>query len=180
MTATCYTSSAGSSNPSASSSASPSAAVQDPDPPPHRGATRARPYNPCSFPGYGKTFARLYSLCAHTRVHSAESPFRCYYRLREWCRCDCGGGGGGEEEEQQQQQQQLRRTRVWRESFRRWPPPHPVVILEEGELPRPVLAAAHEAVARLNPVLQACVIRASGSVPLVAADAGGGGWGRYC
>lgn len=33
---------------------------------------------PCSLPGCGKTFARLYSLRAHTtRVHAAERPFRC-------------------------------------------------------------------------------------------------------
>jgi hypothetical protein len=36
------------------------------------------------------------------------------------------------------------------------------IILEEGELPKSVLVAAHEAVARLHTVLQACVARALG------------------
>jgi hypothetical protein len=43
------------------------------------------------------------------------------------------------------------------------------IILEEGELPRSVMVAAHEAVVRLHTVLQACVARALGG--------GGGGGG---
>ena len=184
--------------------------------------------HPCSFPGCGKTFARLYSLRAHTRIHAAERPFRCtrcpaafarnhdlkrHERLHEDRAWQCTGcakafsrrdaltrhrntavarhsacatadvaeidvprGPAGAEDE-------MRRTRMWHEASDAAAAGAGGVpgILEEGELPRLVLAAAHEAVARLHPVLQACVSRALGGtapvpVPLAdtAVDATGG------
>jgi len=164
------------------------------------------PVHPCSFPGCGKTFARLYSLRAHTRVHAAERPFRCtrcpaafarnhdlkrHERLHDDKAWQCTGcakafsrrdaltrhrntaaarhsacatadvaeidvqrGPAGAEDE-------LRRARMWHDASDA--AAGTTGILEEGELPRPVLAAAHEAVARLHPVLQACVVRVLGT-----------------
>ena len=184
--------------------------------------------HPCSFPGCGKTFARLYSLRAHTRIHAAERPFRCtrcpaafarnhdlkrHERLHEDRAWQCTGcakafsrrdaltrhrntavarhtacatadvaqidvprGPAGAEDE-------MRRTRMWHEASDAAAAGAGGApgILEEGELPRLVLAAAHDAVARLHPVLQACVSRALGGTPPVpaplantAADATGG------
>lgn len=187
--------------------------------------------HPCSFPGCGKTFARLYSLRAHTRIHAAERPFRCtrcpaafarnhdlkrHERLHEDRAWQCTGcakafsrrdaltrhrntavsrhsacatadvvqidvprGPAGAEDE-------MRRTRMWHEASDAAAAAAAGAggapgILEEGELPRLVLAAAHEAVARLHPVLQACVSRALGGTapapaPLAdtAVDATGG------
>ena len=184
--------------------------------------------HPCSFPGCGKTFARLYSLRAHTRIHAAERPFRCtrcpaafarnhdlkrHERLHEDRAWQCTGcakafsrrdaltrhrntavarhtacatadvaqidvprGPAGAEDE-------MRRTRMWHEASDAAAASAGGApgILEEGELPRLVLAAAHDAVARLHPVLQACVARALGGTPPVptplantAADATGG------
>ena len=182
--------------------------------------------HPCGFPGCGKTFARLYSLRAHTRIHAAERPFRCtrcpasfarnhdlkrHERLHEDRAWQCTGcakafsrrdaltrhrntaaarhsacatadiaeidvprGAGGVEDE-------LRRTRMWHEASDAAAAAAASAgagaggapgILEEGELPRPVLAAAHEAVARLHPVLQACVSRALGGAgPAPGVDA---------
>jgi Zinc finger, C2H2 type len=166
--------------------------------------------HPCSFPGCGKTFARLYSLRAHTtRVHAAERPFRCtrcpaafarnhdlkrHERLhddRAWQCTGCaksfsrrdaltrhrntaaarhsacatadvaeidmpksGAGAIAALEDE------TRRTAMWYDAA-----PGATgtgTTLEEGELPRPVLVAAHEAVARLHTVLRACVARALG------------------
>jgi len=167
--------------------------------------------HPCSIPGCGKTFARLYSLRAHTtRVHAAERPFRCtrcpaafarnhdlkrHERLHEdraWQCTGCakafsrrdaltrhrntaaarhsacatadvaeinvpksGAGAGAAVEDE------TRRTAMWYDVSDA-APGATSVILEEGELPRSVLVAAHEAVARLHSVLQACVARALG------------------
>ncbi|KAF8486475.1 hypothetical protein DFH94DRAFT_185375 [Russula ochroleuca] len=167
--------------------------------------------HPCSFSGCVKTFARLYSLRAHTtRVHAAERPFRCtrcpaafarnhdlkrHERLhddRAWQCTGCaksfsrrdaltrhrntaaarhsacatadvaeidmpksGAGASAAVEDE------TRRTAMWYNVS----DPAPAVtgvILEEGELPRSVLVAAHEAVTRLHTVLQACVARALG------------------
>jgi len=56
---------------------------------------------------------------------------------------------------------ETRRTRMWHD-VSDVVPGATGIILEEGELPRSVLVAAHEAVARLHMVLQACVARALG------------------
>lgn len=165
---------------------------------------------PCSFPGCSKTFARLYSLRAHTtRMHAAERPFRCtrcpaafarnhdlkrHERLHEDRAWQCTGcakafsrrdaltrhrnaaaarhtacatadvaeidlpkssaGAGAVEDE-------TRRIAMWYDVSDA-APSATGVILEEGELPRSVLAAAHEAVTRLHTVLQSCVARALG------------------
>lgn len=176
---------------------------------------------PCGFPGCGKTFARLYSLRAHARSHSAERPFRCarcpaafarnhdlkrHERLHEDRAWQCTGcakafsrrdaltrhrntaatrnsacatadvaeidvprGAAGPEDE-------LRRTRMWHEASDAGAGAGAggtPGILEEGELPRPVLAAAHEAAMRLHPVLHACVSRAlgAGAAPAPLTDA---------
>ena len=181
---------------------------------------------PCGFPGCGKTFARLYSLRAHARSHSADRPFRCvrcpaafarnhdlkrHERLHEDRAWQCTGcakafsrrdaltrhrntaatrnsacasadvaeidvprGTAGTEDE-------VRRPRVWHEASDAAATVAGAGngngnggtpgILEEGELPRPVLVAAHESVMRLHPVLQACVSRALGG-------GGGGGGGE--
>jgi len=179
---------------------------------------------PCGFPGCGKTFARLYSLRAHARSHSADRPFRCarcpaafarnhdlkrHERLHEDRAWQCTGcakafsrrdaltrhrntaatrksacatadvaeidvprGTAGPEDE-------LRRTRMWHEASDAAATVAAGTggtpgILEEGELPRPVLVAAHESVMRLHPVLQACVSRALGggaAAPPPLADA---------
>ena len=164
---------------------------------------------PCGFLGCGKTFARLYSLRAHTiHVHAAERPFRCsrcpaafarnhdlkrHERLHEdkaWQCTGCakafsrrdaltrhrnaaaarhstcatadvaeidmpkdGAGANAAVEDD------TRRSRMWYEVSDAVPCATGI-ILEEGELPRSVLVAAHEAVARLHIVLQACVARA--------------------
>lgn len=167
--------------------------------------------HPCSFPGCAKTFARLYSLRAHTtRVHAAERPFRCtrcpaafarnhdlkrHERLHDDRAWQCTGcaksfsrrdaltrhrntaaarhsacatadvaeidmpksGAGAVDDE-------TRRTAMWYDVSDAAPGVTGTgIILEEGELPRSVLVAAHEAVARLHTVLQACVARALGS-----------------
>ncbi|KAI0245971.1 hypothetical protein BJV78DRAFT_214738 [Lactifluus subvellereus] len=170
--------------------------------------------HPCTFPGCGKTFARLYSLRAHARVHAAERPFRCtrcpaafarnhdlkrHERLHDdkaWQCTGCAkafsrrdaltrhrnaaatrhsacatadvaeidvprGPAGGEDE--------LRRTRVWHDASEA--ASGAAGILEDGELPPPVLSAAQEAVARLHPVLQACIVRAlGGAAPAAPTD----------
>jgi Zinc finger, C2H2 type len=178
--------------------------------------------HPCSFLGCGKTFARLYSLRAHTtRVHAAERPFRCtrcpaafarnhdlkrhegLHEDKAWQCTGCtktfsrrdaltrhrnaaaarhsmcamadvaeidvpkNGAGASEAVEDE-----TRRSRMWYEVSDAVPGATGI-ILEEGELPRSVLVAAHEAVARLHIVLQACVARALGggsSGPAVASD----------
>ena len=56
---------------------------------------------------------------------------------------------------------ETRRSRMWYEVSDSMPCAT-AIIPEEGELPRSVLVAAHEAVARLHIVLQACVARALG------------------
>lgn len=166
---------------------------------------------PCSFLGCGKTFARLYSLRAHTtRMHAAERPFRCtrcpaafarnhdlkrHERLHEdraWQCTGCAkafsrrdaltrhrnaaaarhnacatadvaeidmpkssaGASVASEDE-------TRHITMWYDVSDAVPGATGIV-LEEGELPRSVLVAAHEAVARLHSVLQACVARALG------------------
>ena len=165
--------------------------------------------HPCTFPGCNKTFARLYSLRTHARVHSAERPFRCtrcpaafarnhdlkrHARMHDDKAWQCTGcakafsrrdaltrhrnaaaarqgacatadiaevyvprGPAGAEEE-------TRRTRMWHDASEAAAAAVgvPGGILEDGELPAPVLAAAHATVARLYPVLQACVARALG------------------
>lgn len=170
--------------------------------------------HPCTFPGCGKTFARLYSLRAHARVHAAERPFRCtrcpaafarnhdlkrHERLHDdkaWQCTGCAkafsrrdaltrhrnaaaarhsacatadvaeievsrGAACGEDE--------LRRTRVWHGASEA--ASGAAGIFEDGELPPPVLSAAQEAVVRLHPVLQACVVRAlGGAAPAAPTD----------
>ena len=166
--------------------------------------------HPCTFPGCDKTFARLYSLRTHARIHSAERPFRCtrcpaafarnhdlkrHARMHDDKAWQCTGcakafsrrdaltrhrnaaavrhgacanadiaeiyvsrGPAGAEDE-------LRRTRMWHdasEAAAASATGGPGGILEDGELPAAVLAAAHATVARLHPVLQACVARALG------------------
>ena len=164
--------------------------------------------HPCTFPGCDKTFARLYSLRTHARIHSAERPFRCtrcpaafarnhdlkrHARMHDDKAWQCTGcakafsrrdaltrhrnaaaarhgacanadiaeiyvsrGPAGAEDE-------LRRTRMWHDASEAAAAAGgPGGILEDGELPAAVLAAAHATVARLHPVLQACVARALG------------------
>jgi hypothetical protein len=164
--------------------------------------------HPCTFPGCDKTFARLYSLRTHTRIHSAERPFRCtrcpaafarnhdlkrHARMHDDKAWQCTGcakafsrrdaltrhrnaaaarhgacanadiaeiyvprGPAGAEDE-------LRRTRMWHDASEAAAAAGgPRGILEDGELPAAVLAAAHATVARLHPILQACVARALG------------------
>jgi C2H2 type zinc finger protein len=173
--------------------------------------------HPCGFLGCGKTFARLFSLRAHTtRVHAAERPFRCtrcpaafarnhdlkrHERLHEdkaWQCTGCakafsrrdaltrhrntaaarhsacatadvaeidvpksGASASAATEDE------TRRTRMWCDVSDAAPGATDI-ILEEGELPRSVLVAAHGVVARLHTVLQACVARALGGSPAVA------------
>jgi hypothetical protein len=167
--------------------------------------------HPCSFLGCGKTFARLYSLRAHTtRVHAAERPFRCtrcpaafarnhdlkrHERLHEYKAWQCTGcakafsrrdaltrhrnAAAGrhsacatadvveidvpkdDADTSAAVEDETRRTRMWYEVSDS-APGATGIIPEEGELPRSVLVAAHEAVARLHIVLQACVARALG------------------
>ncbi len=123
--------------------------------------------HPCSFLGCDKTFARLYSLRAHTtRVHAAERPFRC-------TRCPAAFARNHD----LKRHERLHEDKAWQctvcaKAFSRRDaltrhrndvvPGATGIILEEGELPRSVLVAAHEAVARLHMVLQACVARALG------------------
>jgi hypothetical protein len=164
--------------------------------------------HPCTFPGCDKTFARLYSLRTHARIHSAERPFRCmrcpaafarnhdlkrHARMHDDKAWQCTGcakafsrrdaltrhrnaaaarhgacanaeiaeiyvprGPAGAEDE-------LRRTRMWHDASEAAAAAGgPGGVLEDGELPAAVLAAAHATVARLHPVLQACVARALG------------------
>ncbi|KAF8266278.1 hypothetical protein EI94DRAFT_216990 [Lactarius quietus] len=165
--------------------------------------------HPCTFPGCDKTFARLYSLRTHARIHSAERPFRCtrcpaafarnhdlkrHARMHDDKAWQCTGcakafsrrdaltrhrnaaaarqgtcatadiaeiyvprGPAGAEDE-------LRRTRMWHDASETAAATAggPGGILEDGELPAAVLAAAHATVARLHPILQACVARALG------------------
>jgi uncharacterized C2H2 Zn-finger protein len=168
--------------------------------------------HPCSFLGCGKTFARLYSLRAHTtRVHAAERPFRCtrcpaafarnhdlkrHERLHEYKAWQCTGCAKAfsrrdaltrhrnaaaarhsacatadvaeidvpknDADASAAVDDETRRTRMWYEVSDA-APGATGIILEEGELPSSVLVAAHEAVARLHIVLQACVARALGS-----------------
>ena len=163
--------------------------------------------HPCAFPGCDKTFARLYSLRTHARIHSAERPFRCtrcpaafarnhdlkrHGRMhgdKAWQCAACSkafsrrdaltrhrnaaaarhgacanadvaeiyvprGPAGAEDE--------MRRTRLWHDASEAAAAAGFGSILEEGELPAAVLAAAHATVGRLHPVLQACVARALG------------------
>ena len=165
--------------------------------------------HPCTYPGCDKTFARLYSLRTHTRIHSAERPFRCtrcpaafarnhdlkrHGRMHDDKAWQCTGcakafsrrdaltrhrnaaaarhgacatadiaeiyvprGPAGAEDE-------MRRTRMWHDASEAEAAAAAGLggILEDGELPAGVLAAAHATVARLHPVLQACVARALG------------------
>lgn len=163
--------------------------------------------HPCTFPGCSKTFARLYSLRTHARVHSAERPFRCtrcpaafarnhdlkrHGRMHDDKAWQCTGcakafsrrdaltrhrnaaaarhgacatadiaeiyvprGPAGTEDE-------MRRTRMWHDASEAAAAAGLGGILEDGELPATVLAAAHATVARLHPILQACVARALG------------------
>ena len=169
--------------------------------------------HPCTFPGCDKTFARLYSLRTHARIHSAERPFRCtrcpaafarnhdlkrHARMHDDKAWQCTGcakafsrrdaltrhrnaaaarhgacasadiaeiyvprGPAGAEDE-------MRRTRMWHDASEAAAAAGgPGGILEDGELPAAVLAAAHATVARLHPVLQACVARALGGAACV-------------
>lgn len=163
---------------------------------------------PCSFLGCGKTFARLYSLRAHTtRMHAAERPFRCtrcpaafarnhdlkrHERLHEDKAWQCTGCAKAfsrrdaltrhrnaaaarhstcatadvaeidvPKDDAGASDVETRRTRMWYE-VPDAAPDATGIILEEGELPRSVLVAAHESVARLHIVLQACIARALG------------------
>ena len=166
---------------------------------------------PCSFLGCGKTFARLYSLRAHTtRMHAAERPFRCtrcpaafarnhdlkrHERLHEDRAWQCTGcakafsrrdaltrhrnaaaarhnacatadvaeidmpkSGAGTSVASEDE---TRRIAMWYDVSDAVPGATGI-ILEEGELPRSVLVAAHETVARLHTILQGCVARALG------------------
>ena len=117
--------------------------------------------------GCAKTFSRRDALTRHRNVAAARHS-TCARRRTETeidvPKNDVASATAATEDE-------TRRTRMWYEASD-VAPGAAGIILEEGELPRSVLVAAcHEAVARLHIVLQACVARAlGGGGPVVASN----------
>jgi hypothetical protein len=112
--------------------------------------------------GCAKTFSRRDALTRHRNVAAARNNACATADVTEIDvpKNDAAATTAIEDE--------TRRTRMWYE-VSDVAPGATGIILEEGELPRSVLVAAHEAVARLHIVLQACVARAlGGGGPAVA------------
>lgn len=116
--------------------------------------------------GCAKTFSRRDALTRHRNAAAARHSTCATADVAEIDVPKSGAGAGATVEDE------TRRSRMWYEVSEAVPGATGI-ILEEGELPRSVLAAAHEAVARLHIVLQSCVARAlggGGGDPAVASN----------
>ncbi|KAF8492529.1 hypothetical protein F5888DRAFT_1728370 [Russula emetica] len=116
---------------------------------------RLHEYKAWQCTGCAKTFSRRDALTRHRNTAAARHSTCATADVAEIDvpKDDDGTSAAVEDE--------TRRTRMWYEVSDAVPGATGI-ILEEGELPRSVLVAAHEAVARLHIVLQACVARALG------------------
>lgn len=105
--------------------------------------------------GCAKTFSRRDALTRHRNAATARHSTCATADVAEIDVPKNGAGAGAAVEDE------TRRSRMWYEVSDVMPSTTGI-ILEEGELPRSVLVAAHEAVSRLHIVLQSCVARALG------------------
>jgi len=111
--------------------------------------------------GCAKAFSRRDALTRHRNTAAARHSACATADVAEIDVPKSGPGASAATEDE------TRRTRMWCDVSDAAPGPTGI-ILEEGELPKSVLVAAHGVVARLHTVLQACVARALGGSPAVA------------
>lgn len=116
---------------------------------------RLHEYKAWQCTGCAKTFSRRDALTRHRNTAAARHNACATADVVEIDVPKNGPGASAAVEDE------THRTRIWYE-VPDAAPGATGIILEEGELPRSVLVAAHEAVARLHIVLQACVARALG------------------